>query len=261
MLSTTIQSRPADLQGISSRSARVPSTTRAISPVGTSLSSGQGGRDLVELAVADEFDDRGFVELVQVLHQLDSPSATEKSRAGAGRLLLGDAGQHPPDLLRPPRPGRSPAAGRARRPWPGAAGRAGTGRAGRAAGPEFRSVRHCHRHARSCRNSRLPRISRWRCWRACRITLPSPRSTMTSVTDLRQVGAPGDREQMVLALGAGDLDQRLGAEPAGIGQHVAGDLDLVVEGEVLDHLERGVVEPAPGAWRARPAPGSRPARS
>ena len=47
---------------------------------------------------------------------------------------------------------------------------------------------------------------------------------------------------MVLALGAGDLDQRVGAEPAGIGQHVGGDLDLVVEGEVLDHLERRVVD-------------------
>ncbi len=51
-----------------------------------------------------------------------------------------------------------------------------------------------------------------------------------------------DCEQMVLSLDAGDLDQRLGAEPAGMGQHVAGDRDLVVPRQILDDLERCVVE-------------------
>ena len=57
-----------------------------------------------------------------------------------------------------------------------------------------------------------------------------------------QVGPAGNGEQMVLSLAAGDLDQHLGSEPAGIGEHAAGDLDLVVPGEMLDHLERRVVE-------------------
>ena len=57
-----------------------------------------------------------------------------------------------------------------------------------------------------------------------------------------QVGPAGNGEQVILPLAAGDLDQHLGPEPAGIGQHVAGDLDLVVPGQMLDHLERRVVE-------------------
>ena len=59
---------------------------------------------------------------------------------------------------------------------------------------------------------------------------------------LRQIGAGRNRHQMVLPLGAGDLDQRVGAEPAGMGQHLAGHLDLVVRGELFDDLERGVVD-------------------
>ena len=57
-----------------------------------------------------------------------------------------------------------------------------------------------------------------------------------------QVGPAGNGEQVILPLAAGDLDQHLGPEPAGIGKHVAGDLDLVVPGQMLDHLERRVVE-------------------
>ena len=62
------------------------------------------------------------------------------------------------------------------------------------------------------------------------------------MTTFGQVGPPGNGEQVVLPLGAGDLDQRFGAEPAGIGQHLAGDGDFVVPGQMLDHLERGIVE-------------------
>src|SRR6185312_16815321 len=56
-----------------------------------------------------------------------------------------------------------------------------------------------------------------------------------------EVGPPGNGEQMILSLAAGDLDQNLGTEPAGIGEHAAGDLDLVVPGEMLNDLERCVV--------------------
>ena len=57
-----------------------------------------------------------------------------------------------------------------------------------------------------------------------------------------KVGPAGNGEQVILPLLAGDLDQNVGPEPARIGKHAAGDLDLVVPGEMLDHLERGVVE-------------------
>ena len=65
---------------------------------------------------------------------------------------------------------------------------------------------------------------------------------MTSVTAAGRLAPAGNGEQMILPLAAGDLDQHLGAEPAGIGKHVAGDLDLVVPGQMLDDLERRVVE-------------------
>jgi hypothetical protein len=57
-----------------------------------------------------------------------------------------------------------------------------------------------------------------------------------------QVGPAGNGEQVILPLAAGDLDQHVGPEPAGIGKHIAGDLDLVVPGQMLDYLERRVVE-------------------
>jgi len=56
------------------------------------------------------------------------------------------------------------------------------------------------------------------------------------------VEASVDGEQVFLSLGAGDLDQRFDAEPARMRQHLAGDGDFVVLGQMLDHLERGVVE-------------------
>ncbi len=70
----------------------------------------------------------------------------------------------------------------------------------------------------------------------------------------RQFGTAGNGEQVVLPLAAGDLDQHLGPEPAGIGKHIAGDLDLVVPGQMLDHLERRVVErrQPPGKFGLRP---------
>ena len=51
-----------------------------------------------------------------------------------------------------------------------------------------------------------------------------------------------DREQMILSLDAGDLDQRFGAEAVGVGQHVAGDRNLVVPCQILDDFERRVIE-------------------
>ncbi|MGY4622299.1 hypothetical protein ACVWY3_000055 [Bradyrhizobium sp. USDA 4486] len=50
-----------------------------------------------------------------------------------------------------------------------------------------------------------------------------------------------DRKQMRLAFGQGALDQHLLIDAVGIAQHGAGDLDLVVEGELLDDVERGVI--------------------
>ena len=58
----------------------------------------------------------------------------------------------------------------------------------------------------------------------------------------RQVSPSGNGEQVFLPLVAGNLDQRFGSEPAGLGQHAAGDLDLVVPGQMLNHLERRVVD-------------------
>ncbi len=47
---------------------------------------------------------------------------------------------------------------------------------------------------------------------------------------------------MVLAFAAGNLDQGFGSETARLGQHGARDLDFVVPGQMLDHLERRVVD-------------------
>ena len=63
---------------------------------------------------------------------------------------------------------------------------------------------------------------------------------------------------MVLSLGAGDPDQRIGAKPAGMGQHLAGDLDLVVGGKLFDDLERGVVDRREPLAEFGPGPGLDP---
>ena len=59
---------------------------------------------------------------------------------------------------------------------------------------------------------------------------------------LGKVGPPGDREQVILSLGAGNLDQRVGGDPARMRQHFAGNRDLVVAGQMLDDLEGCIVE-------------------
>ena len=47
---------------------------------------------------------------------------------------------------------------------------------------------------------------------------------------------------MRLALGADIGDQRVGLEPPGLPEYGTGDLDLVVEGEFVDDIDRGAVE-------------------
>jgi hypothetical protein len=59
---------------------------------------------------------------------------------------------------------------------------------------------------------------------------------------LGQMGAAGNGEQVILSLGAGDLEQGVGGDAARMGEHLAGDRDLVVLGQVLDHFERRVIE-------------------
>ncbi|MGY3343044.1 hypothetical protein ACVWYK_001813 [Bradyrhizobium sp. USDA 4470] len=53
--------------------------------------------------------------------------------------------------------------------------------------------------------------------------------------------ALGDREQMRLALCHGALDQHLLVDAVGAAQHRPCDLDLVIEGKLLDDVERGVI--------------------
>ncbi|MHC2439567.1 hypothetical protein ACVMB0_006942 [Bradyrhizobium sp. USDA 4451] len=57
-----------------------------------------------------------------------------------------------------------------------------------------------------------------------------------------QVFPRRDRVQMVLALAAGDLAQRGVGEAAGVGQDLACDADVVVPGQMLNHLKRRIVE-------------------
>ncbi|WP_249142329.1 hypothetical protein [Bradyrhizobium sp. AUGA SZCCT0160] len=59
---------------------------------------------------------------------------------------------------------------------------------------------------------------------------------------LRQIVARRNCEQMVLPLAAGDLDQRFDADAAGMGEHLASDRDFIVPCEVLNDLERRIVE-------------------
>ena len=51
-----------------------------------------------------------------------------------------------------------------------------------------------------------------------------------------------DREQMGLALGADVGNQRVSLEPPGLLQDGAGDIDLIVKGELVDDIDRGIVE-------------------
>ena len=74
------------------------------------------------------------------------------------------------------------------------------------------------------------------------MTLVSPRLDEHVGDLLRQVVPRRNRQQMVLSLDAGDLDQRLRTEAVGMGEHIARHSDLVVPCQILDHLERRVVE-------------------
>ena len=47
---------------------------------------------------------------------------------------------------------------------------------------------------------------------------------------------------MVLALGLGDIDQRAGRQTARVGQYRAGDRDLIVPCQTLDHSRRSVFQ-------------------
>ena len=60
--------------------------------------------------------------------------------------------------------------------------------------------------------------------------------------DLGQPPAPGDREQMLLALGLCEFDQILGRQPRRFGQHRTGDRDLVVLREAADHGRRRLLD-------------------
>ena len=51
-----------------------------------------------------------------------------------------------------------------------------------------------------------------------------------------------NRQHVGLALGADIGDQRIGLEPLGLPQHGTGDLDLVVKGELVDDIDRSLVE-------------------
>ena len=54
--------------------------------------------------------------------------------------------------------------------------------------------------------------------------------------DLGQPPAPGDRQQMLLALGLRQLDQVLGRQPRQFGQHRPRNRDLVIVGQAADHV-------------------------
>ena len=63
---------------------------------------------------------------------------------------------------------------------------------------------------------------------------------------LADAGAAGDREQMRLALGLGDVDQIGFVEPRRLRQHRTGDRDVVVVGELAHHARPAHCRPAPG---------------
>ena len=70
---------------------------------------------------------------------------------------------------------------------------------------------------------------------------------------LGDAGAAGNRQQVRLALGLGDVDQIGFGEPARLLQHRAGDRDVVVLGEPPHHLDRRIADrrEAIGQLRAR----------
>jgi hypothetical protein len=59
---------------------------------------------------------------------------------------------------------------------------------------------------------------------------------------LRQIAAARNGEQMILASGAGDLDEVARPEAAGLGQHAAGHRDFFIPRQVLNDFERRVVD-------------------
>ena len=99
-------------------------------------------------------------------------------------------------------------------------------------------------------------------------TALSPRATRTSVTDFADRLAPGDRQHVRLALAPGIGDERLVVELCRLLEHRPCDLDRVVEGELVDDIDRrGVVharavrKAAPGPRpRSRPRAGRSPCR-
>jgi hypothetical protein len=58
---------------------------------------------------------------------------------------------------------------------------------------------------------------------------------------LLEMAAARDGEQMLLALGIGDIDEVARCETGRLGQHRAGDRDLVVVGELPDDVDRPVL--------------------
>jgi len=72
---------------------------------------------------------------------------------------------------------------------------------------------------------------------------------------LRQACPARDREQMILPLCAGDLDEIAGPQAAGMGQHAAGHFNLVIPREMLDDLEWRVIDRRQPGREFRPCPG------
>ena len=60
--------------------------------------------------------------------------------------------------------------------------------------------------------------------------------------DLGQPPAPGDREQMLLALGLRELDQIVGRKPRRFGQHRPRNRNLVILRQAADHGRRRLLD-------------------
>ena len=60
--------------------------------------------------------------------------------------------------------------------------------------------------------------------------------------DLRQVGAAGYREDMILSLGAGNFHEGAGGQPSGLDENILGHRDLVVERQPLNDFKGSVID-------------------
>ena len=146
--------------------------------------------DLVEFARLGEIVHRGIVQFVQFAHQPYDllGNAVIPSRR---RCFARDVVEHLPDLFLDGGRRDRPAAGRARRPWRGATGRAGylTGRSS----AEAEDLDQFVVPVGAGDDGGIARFGKMRarhCSRGLRITLPLPRSTITSVTSSGRSARP-----------------------------------------------------------------------